>query len=40
MNNDPKISFLSVGPWAELCIDEELQSECFPVIKKLYKTGN
>ncbi len=36
---DTKISFLSVGPWAELCIDEELQSECFPVIKKLYKTG-
>ncbi|MBC8251466.1 MAG: hypothetical protein H8E89_07755 [Candidatus Nitrosopelagicus sp.] len=37
--HDAKISFLSVGPWAELCLDEELQSECFPVIRNLYSSG-
>ena len=34
-----KISFLSVGPWAELCLDESLQEQCFPLIQRLYDSG-
>ena len=36
---DAKLTFLSVGPWAELCLDESISDECFPIIQRLYESG-
>ncbi len=38
--HNAKISFLSVGPWAELCInDQNFGGRCFKIVKKLYESG-
>ena len=37
---DAKLTFLSVGPWAELCLDDSLKDECFPIIRHLYARGD
>ena len=36
---DAKLTFLSVGPWAELCLDDSIKDECFPIIRQLYASG-
>ncbi|MCD4834032.1 MAG: hypothetical protein K8R31_09575 [Bacteroidales bacterium] len=38
-NYGADISFLSVGPWAEMCTESEDKERCLSLVKQLYESG-